>query len=83
MVPLKLNQRSSGVPLVNIKGVGGYLTPDQKKELISKVTEAVLAVEGEGLRDVTWVIVEDVAPGAWGVGGRPVTDVDLRRLASR
>jgi 4-oxalocrotonate tautomerase len=71
------------MPLVNIKGVGGYLTPDQRKELISKVTEAVLAVEGEGLRDVTWVIVEDVAPGAWGVGGRPVTDVDLRRRASR
>ena len=71
------------MPLVNIKGIGGYLTPDQKKELISKVTEAVLAVEGEGLRDVTWVIVEDVAPGAWGVGGRPLTDADLRRLAAR
>ena len=47
------------------------------------MTEAVLAVEGEGLRDVTWVIVEDVAPGAWGVGGQPMTDADLRRLANR
>jgi 4-oxalocrotonate tautomerase len=42
------------MPLVNIKGIGGHLTSDQKKELISKVTEAVLAVEGEGLRDMTW-----------------------------
>ncbi|MGB5085557.1 4-oxalocrotonate tautomerase family protein [Methylocystis sp. FS] len=71
------------MPLVNIKGISGYLTPDQKKQLISGVTEAVLAVEGEGLRDVTWVIVEDVAPGAWGVGGQPMTDADLRRLANR
>ena len=71
------------MPLFNIKGIGGHLTSDQKKELISKVTEAVLAVEGEGLRDMTWVIVEDVAPGAWGVGGQPVTDADLRRLANR
>jgi 4-oxalocrotonate tautomerase len=71
------------MPLVQIKGVGGYLTLDQKKEMIAKVTDAVLSVEGEGLRDVTWVTIEDVPPGAWGVGGRPVTDDDLRRLAGR
>lgn len=71
------------MPLVQIKGVGGFLTLDQKKEMISKVTEAVLSVEGEGLRDVTWVTIEDVQPGAWGVGGKPVTDDDLRRLAGR
>lgn len=71
------------MPLVNIKGISGYLTLDQKKELISKVTEAVLSVEGEGLREATWVIVEDVPSGAWGVGGRPMTDRDLRQLAGR
>lgn len=71
------------MPLVQIKGVGGFLTLDQKKEMISKVTEAVLSVEGQGLRDVTWVTIEDVQPGAWGVGGKPVTDDDLRRLAGR
>jgi 4-oxalocrotonate tautomerase len=71
------------MPLVQIKGVGGYLTLDQKKEMIAKVTDAVLSVEGEGLRDVTWVTIEDVQSGAWGVGGKPVTDDDLRRLAAR
>lgn len=71
------------MPLVQIKGIGGYLTPDEKRELISKVTEAVLSVEGEGLRQATWVIVEDVQPGAWGVGGPAFTDADLRRLAGR
>lgn len=40
-------------------------------------------VEGEGLRDMTWVTIEDVQPGTWGVGGRPVTDDDLRRMAGR
>lgn len=71
------------MPLVNIKGISGYLTLDQKKELISKVTEAALSVEGEGLREATWVIVVDAPSGAWGVGGRPTTDNDLRRLAGR
>ena len=71
------------MPLVQIKGVGGYLTPEQKQELIARVTDAVLSVEGEGLRDVTWVTIEDVQPGAWGVGGKTVTADDLRRLAGR
>jgi 4-oxalocrotonate tautomerase len=69
------------MPLVQIKGVGGYLTLAQKQEMIRKVTDAVLSVEGEGLRHVTWVTIEDVQPGAWGVGGMPVTDDDLRDLA--
>lgn len=71
------------MPLIQIKGIGGYLTAEQKKEMIAKVTDAVLSIEGEGLRDVTWVTIEDVQPGAWGVGGKPVTDNDLRRLAGR
>ncbi len=66
------------MPLVQIKGVGGYLTLAQKREMIRTVTEAVLSVEGEGLRSVTWVTIEDVPSGAWGVGGNPVTDDDLR-----
>lgn len=70
------------MPLVQIKGVGGYLTPEQKLDIIRKVTDAVLSVEGEGLRQVTWVTIEDVAPGSWGVGGTPVTADDLRALAA-
>ncbi|MDE2570281.1 MAG: 4-oxalocrotonate tautomerase family protein [Sphingomonadales bacterium] len=70
------------MPLVQIKGVGGYLSLEQKQEMIRRVTDAVLAVEGEGLRNVTWVTIEDVAPGAWGVGGTPVTDDDLRAMAN-
>jgi len=69
------------MPLVQIKGVGGYLTLAQKQEMIRKVTDAVLSVEGEGLRQVTWVTIEDVQSGAWGVGGKAVTDDDLRTLA--
>lgn len=71
------------MPLVQIKGIGGYLAPDPKLEMISKVTNAVLSVEGEGLRDVTWVTIEDVPAGAWGVGGTAVSADDLRRLAKR
>lgn len=69
------------MPLVQIKGISGYLSLEQKQEIIRKVTDAVVSVEGEGLRPVTWVIVEDVPSGAWGVGGNPVTTDDLRGMA--
>ncbi len=71
------------MPLIQIKGVGGYLTLQEKQTMISRVTDAVLSVEGEGLRDVTWVTIEDVEAGAWGVGGNPVTADMLREMAGR
>jgi len=71
------------MPLVQIKGIEGYLSLEQKKEMIRKVTDAVVSVEGEGLRPVTWVTIEDVKAGAWGVGGQPITDDDLRKMAGQ
>lgn len=68
------------MPLVQIKGISGYLNLAQKQEIIRKVTDAVVAVEGEGLRQVTWVLIEDVASGEWGVGGTPVTTEALREM---
>ncbi len=71
------------MPLIQIKGIGGYLTLEEKQTMISRVTDAVLSIEGEGLRNVTWVTIEDVEPGAWGVGGNPVTADMLREMSGR
>lgn len=68
------------MPLVQIKGISGYLSLPQKQEIIRKVTDAVLSVEGEALRTVTWVIIEDVTSGQWGVGGQPITAEDIRNM---
>lgn len=69
------------MPLVQIKGIGGLLNQAQKEELIKKVTDAVVSVEGEGLRPVTWVLLEEVPSGAWGVGGKALTTDDVRVLS--
>ncbi len=71
------------MPLVQIKGVSGSMSKEQKSELIRRVTDAVLSVEGEGLRPVTWVIVEDVPEGQWGVGGQIATARMLRDMAGK
>jgi 4-oxalocrotonate tautomerase len=70
------------MPLVQIKGIIGVLTLDQKQEIIKKVTDAIVSVEGEGLRPFTWVIIEDVKSGEWGVGGEPVTTGQVQELAT-
>ncbi|HBS30000.1 MAG TPA: 4-oxalocrotonate tautomerase [Phycisphaerales bacterium] len=69
------------MPLVQVKGVSGYLSKEQKAELVTRLTDAVLSVEGEGLRPVTWVIIEDVPEGQWGVGGNLASTQMLREMA--
>ncbi len=70
------------MPLAQLRGVSGYLTPQQKNELIEKVTDAIVSVQGEGLRPVTWVLIDDVPEDQWVIGGRPVTAEDIRAVAS-
>jgi 4-oxalocrotonate tautomerase len=71
------------MPLAQLKGLSGFLSAEQKSELIRKVTDAIVSVEGEGLRPVTWVIIEDVRSGEWGVGGTPVTTDKLKSMAAQ
>lgn len=70
------------MPLVEIKGVEGYLSLEQKQELIERVTDAVVSVEGENVRPVVWVVVQDVASGQWGVGGEAVTTEKFKQIAA-
>jgi 4-oxalocrotonate tautomerase len=62
------------MPLVNIKLIEGVFTPEQKQKMIQNVTEAMVAVEGENLRPLTMVIIEDnIKSGDWGIGGKGAT----------
>ncbi|HKR28214.1 MAG TPA: 4-oxalocrotonate tautomerase family protein [Acidobacteriaceae bacterium] len=58
------------MPIINVKLVEGVLRTEQKQQLLSKLTDAVEAVY-PGLRDVTFVTIEEV--NAWGIGGQPIT----------
>jgi 4-oxalocrotonate tautomerase len=58
------------MPLVTIDVIRDVFTPDQKRALIEKVTDAMVAVEGEAMRPVTWVKINEIEQGDWGIGGR-------------
>ncbi len=70
------------MPLIQVKAIENVFTPAQKKEIITKLTDAMVSVEGENMRSVTWVIVEEVASGQWGVGGQHLTTEAVRAIAA-
>jgi len=47
------------MPLVTIDVIKDVFTPKQKQDLIAKVTAAMIEVEGENMRGVTWVRVNE------------------------
>lgn len=70
------------MPLVTIDLIKNVFSPKQKQELIDKVTEAMIAVEGEPLRGVTWVRIQEFEEGDWAIGGKALRSSDVHALAS-
>jgi 4-oxalocrotonate tautomerase len=70
------------MPLVTVKLIEGVFTPAQKREMVRKLTDTMVAIEGENLRPVTWVVVEEVKSGDWGMGGNCLTTADVKALAA-
>jgi 4-oxalocrotonate tautomerase len=56
------------MPLINVKLIEDVFTPDQKREIVERLTDAMVSIEGDNMRPVTWVVVEEVASGDWGIG---------------
>ena len=71
------------MPLVDIQLIEGVFDTSQKQEMIRKVTEAMVSVEGEAMRGVTWVRVQEVASGEWAIGGKALTASDVKAMAAR
>jgi 4-oxalocrotonate tautomerase len=68
------------MPLVDIHVIEGVFSAADKQQMISKVTDTMVAIEGENMRGVTWVRVHDVPSGQWGIGGNALTTADVKAL---
>jgi 4-oxalocrotonate tautomerase len=73
--------KEDNVPLIQVKLIEGVFTAPQKQEIIERLTDAMVAIEGENLRSVTWCLVEEVGSGEWGFGGQTHTADDVKALA--
>ncbi|KAB2836780.1 MAG: 4-oxalocrotonate tautomerase family protein [Candidatus Brocadia sp.] len=70
------------MPLINVKLIEGVFTQTQKQEMIRKLTDAMVSIEGENMRSVTSVIIEEVKSGDWGIGGNSLSTNDVKALAA-
>jgi 4-oxalocrotonate tautomerase len=67
--------------LIHVKFIEGAFTAPQKREIVEDLTNALVAIEGENMRRVTWCLLEEVTNGDWGIGGQAVTADDVKALA--
>ena len=70
------------MPLIQVKLIENVFTPAQKSQMITKLTDAMVSIEGENMRQVTSVVIEEVRSGEWGIGGQALTTAAVHALAA-
>lgn len=71
------------MPIIDVKVMEGVLSVEQKQRIARGITDVFADAVGEPVRPVTWVVIQDVASGAWTMGGNPVTTEGVYDLLGR
>ena len=59
------------MPIIEVKAFERrFEDAETASRLIERLTDALVEVYGEAVRDETWVILEGVSPQRWGFGGK-------------
>ena len=58
------------MPFTTVQVLEDVFTKEQKAQLIQNITEGMIEVYGEGMRDKTWVVMEEIKTGDWAIGGK-------------
>ena len=59
------------MPLIEVKLYDRRVTEESTPKIIQALTDALVSVTDEAIREHVWVIVEGVSPKSWGIGGKP------------
>ena len=76
-----IRDKKENMLLIQVKIIKGVFTAPQKREIVERLTEAMVEIQGENLRRLTWCVLEEVASCEWGIGGQVVAVDDIRALA--
>jgi 4-oxalocrotonate tautomerase len=71
------------MPFINVKLIEGVFSEAQKKQIAKSLTEAMVQIEGEAMRSVTWCVVEEIKSGDWAIGGQALTTSDVKAIARK
>jgi 4-oxalocrotonate tautomerase len=75
-------KRRKKMPLIQVRLIENVFSAKQKNEIIEKLTDAMVSIEGENMRGVTLVTIEEVRSGDWGIGGKAMTTEAVKALAA-
>lgn len=70
------------MPMIEVHLIENVFTPVQKQEMAKKLTDAMVSIEGENMRGVTWVKIHEVKSGDWSVGGQALTTEAVKEIAA-
>jgi 4-oxalocrotonate tautomerase len=70
------------MPQIDVHLIKDVLNAEQKKQVIEKLTDAIVSIAGENLRGATWVKLFEINSGEWGIGGKPLTTEAVKALAA-
>jgi 4-oxalocrotonate tautomerase len=73
-------ERRLEMPLVEVTLIENVFSPQQKHEMIERLTDTMVEIEGEAMRSITWVKIEEVKSGDWGIGGKALATRDVKEL---
>ena len=80
--PRANHDQGAAMPLISVKVINGVFTPEQKTQMIERLTDAMVSVEGENMRGVTWCVIDEVQSGDWAIGGECLTTEAVHALAA-
>ncbi len=70
------------MPLIQVSVIKDVFSAEQKTQMIERLTDAMVSVEGENMRSVTWVKIDEIESGDWGIGGQALTTEAVKALAA-
>jgi 4-oxalocrotonate tautomerase len=71
------------MPFINVKVIEGVFTAEQKREIAERLSETMIDIEGESMREVTMVVIDETKSEDWAIGGRCLSTGDVRALAAQ
>ena len=60
------------MPLIQVKLIENVFSPEQKQQIVRRLTDAMVEIEGENMRPVTWCVIDEVKSGDWGDRRKPL-----------
>lgn len=70
------------MPLIQVSVIKNVFTAEQKAQMITRLTDAMVSIEGENMRGVTWVKIDEIESGDWGIGGQALTTEAVKAIAA-